>query len=80
MQKYIMPTVTNLHSSLYPLEIDTEFKMDSATLHLIRVNKFNSFPSEDPNAHLRMFKDICDNYQVRGVSQGCLKTYATMIK
>ena len=55
-----MPSTASLRSSIMLPNLNAEFRIDSAALNLIRENKFNGLPTEDPNAHLRIFKVIYD--------------------
>ena len=56
-----------------PLIEAHNFTPDSVTIQMIRIRLFNGFTTEDPNAHLRNFVQICDNFKVNGVPQEVMR-------
>ena len=74
VKEYIMPSFDGIHSSIArPVIAANNFHVDSATMQAIRDNKFNGLSAEDPNAHLRNFLEIVDNFKVNGVSEEAIR-------
>ena len=74
VKDYIMPSFDGIHSSIArPAIAANNFHVDSATMQAIRDNKFNGLSAEDPNAHLRNFLEIVDNFKVNGVPEETIR-------
>ena len=74
VKEYIMPSFDGIHSSIArPAIAANNFHVDSATMQAIRDNKFHGLSAEDPNAHLRNFLEIVDNFKVNGVPEETIR-------
>ncbi|KAK3189245.1 hypothetical protein Dsin_028806 [Dipteronia sinensis] len=75
LQDYLLPRVDQNLSSIRRLIVAAiNFETKPAVIHMIASTvQFGGLPSEDPNAHLQSFNDICDTFRYNGVSKNVLK-------
>ncbi|XP_074374236.1 uncharacterized protein LOC141714628 [Apium graveolens] len=74
VKEYIMHSFDGIHSTIArPAIAANNLHVDSATMQAIRDNRFNGISAEDPNAHLRNFLEIVDNFKVNGVSEKAIR-------
>ena len=74
LQKYTMPTPGDNMSSIVRPTVDANnFEIKPAIIQMVSQFQFGGLPSEDPNAHLAQFLEICDTFKMNGVSSDAIK-------
>ena len=74
LQEYTMPNLgDNLGSIVRPNVDANNFEIKPAIIQMISQFQFGGLPSEDPNAHLAQFLEICDTFKMNGVSSDAIK-------
>jgi hypothetical protein len=54
---------------------DGSFELKSALINMVQQNQFCGKASEDANAHLQYFLEICSTFTIRGVTQDALRLH-----
>jgi hypothetical protein len=52
---------------------DSSFKLKPALINMVQQSPFCGKASEDANAHLQHFLDICNTFTIRGVTQDAVR-------
>ena len=74
LQEYTMPNPGDNLSSIVRPNVDANnFEIKPAIIQMISQFQFGGLPSEDPNAHLAQFLEICDTFKMNGVSSDAIK-------
>ena len=69
--EYSMPTLA--HIPVLPSTSNVDFELKPHLIRMAQAIAFNGKPSEDANAHLRNFLEICSTISVQGVSQDAIR-------
>jgi hypothetical protein len=64
------PSSSNIRTGLETNIGDGSFKLKPALINMVQQSLFCSKASEDANAHLQHFLEICNTFTIRGVTQG----------
>ena len=74
LQEYTMPNPGDTHNSIVRPTVDANnFEIKPAIIQMVLQFQFGGLPSEDPNAHLAQFLEICDKFEMNGISQDAIK-------
>ena len=74
LQEYTMPNPgDNLSSIVRPIVDANNFEIKLAIIQMVLQFQFGDLPSEDLNAHLAQFLEICDTFKMNGVSPDAIK-------
>ena len=74
LQEYTMPNPGDTHNSIVRPTVDANnFEIKPAIIQMVSQFQFGGLPSEDPNAHLAQFFEICDTFKMNGVSSDAIK-------
>ena len=74
LQKYTMPNPGDNLSSIVRPNVDANnFEIKHAIIQMISQFQFGGLSTEDPNAHLAQFLEICDTFKMNGVSSDAIK-------
>ena len=49
------------------------FELKPALINLVQKTQFSGSPLDDPNIHLAMFLEICDNVKMNGVIEDTIR-------
>ena len=72
--KYGVPSLTGSQNCIVKPSIDANtFEIKPAYIQMVSQYQFAGLPSEDPNAHLASFLDICDTFRMNGVSTDAIR-------
>ena len=66
------PTVVQLAIRRPPIQVN-KFELKSVTLQMLHNIQFHGLPSENPNAHLTSFIEVCDTVKYNGVTEEALR-------
>ena len=67
--EYGVPSLTGSQNCIVKPSIDANtFEIKPDYIQMVSKYQFAGLPSEDPNAHLASFLDICDTFKMNGVS------------
>ncbi|XP_022861677.1 uncharacterized protein LOC111382049 [Olea europaea var. sylvestris] len=71
---YIRPVVNNNCSGIArPAIAANNFELKPRLIHMVQQNQFGGAPTEDPNAHLGSFLEICDTVKMNGVTEDAIR-------
>ena len=70
---YSFPTISNVAIGPNILSKKEEFVLNLALITMVQGSSFHGKPSEDANAHLQNFLEICNTISIRGVSQDTIR-------
>ena len=74
LQEYMMPNPGDNLSSIVRPNVDANnFEIKPAIIQMISQFQFGGLLTEDPNAHLAQFLEICDTFKMNGVSSDAIK-------
>ena len=74
LQEYTMPNPGDNLSSIVRPNVDANnFEIKPAIIQMISQFQFGGLSTEDPNAHLAQFLEICDTFKMNGVSSDAIK-------
>ena len=74
LEEYGIPCLTGSQNCIVKPSIQAlNFEIKSAYIQMVSQYQFAGFPSEDPNAHLASFLDICDTFRINGVSSDAIR-------
>jgi hypothetical protein len=76
-QRYIndfsVPSSANIRTRLEMTIIDGSFELTPALINMVQQSPFCGKASEDANAHLQHFLEICSTFTIRGVTQDAVR-------
>ena len=67
LHKYCIPNVANMPLGSAVNMDDTNFEFKTGLIMMVQENPFCGLPSEDPNAHLQHFLELCDTVFIKDV-------------
>ena len=74
LQECTMPNPgDNLSSIVRPNMDANNFKIKPAIIQMVSQFQFGGLSTEDPNAHLAQFLEICDTFKMNGVISNVIK-------
>ena len=74
LQEYTMPNLGDNLSTIVRPNVDANnFEIKPAIIQMISQFQFGGLLTEDPNAHLAQFLEICDTFKMNGVSSDAIK-------
>ena len=74
LEDYGVPSLTGSRNCIVKPSIDANnFEIKPAYIQMVSQYQFAGLSSEDPNAHLASFLDICDTFRMNGVSPDAIK-------
>ena len=72
--EYGVPSLTGSPNCIVKPSIDANtFENKPAYIQMVSQYQFAGLPSEDPNAHLGSFLDICDTFRINRVSADAIR-------
>ena len=72
--EYSVPSLTGSPNCIVKPSIDANtFENKPAYIQMVSQYQFAGLPSEDPNAHLASFLDICDTFRINRVSADAIR-------
>ena len=66
------PTIVQLAIRRPPIQ-ENNFELEGVTLQMLHNIQFHRLPSENPNAHMTSFIEVCDTVKYNGVKEEALK-------
>jgi hypothetical protein len=66
---FLSPSSANIRSSLEMNVGDGNFELKSALINMVQQSPFCGKASEDANAYLQHFLEICSTFTIRGITQ-----------
>ena len=74
LEEYGVPSLTGSQNCIVKPTIEANtFEIKPAYIQMVSQYQFVGLPSEDPNAHLASFLDICDTFKINGVSTDAIR-------
>ena len=74
LEEYGVPSLTGGQNCIVKPTIEANtFEIKPAYIQMVSQYQFGGLPSEDPNAHLASFLDICDTFKINGVSTDAIR-------
>ena len=73
LHKYSVPTIANVPIGPTVNMGDTNFKLKINLIMMVQANPFYGLPSEDTNAHLQHFMELCDTIAMEGVASEVIR-------
>ena len=74
LEEYGVPSLTGSQNCIVKPTIEANtFEIKPAYIQMVSQYQFIGLPSEDPNAHLASFLDICDTFRTNGVSSDAIR-------
>ena len=68
LHKYSVPTIANVPIGPTVNMGDTNFKLKINLIMMVQANPFYGLPSEDTNAHLQHFLELCNTIVMKDVT------------
>ena len=76
LRDYALPQASGVTSSLVSPTIEANnFKLNPALIGFVERGQFGGYPSDNPNAHLRIFLAKCDTIKLNGVSADAIRLW-----
>ena len=73
LHEYSVPTVANMPIGPAINMGDMNFELKTELIMMVQANPFYGLPSEDANAHLQHFVELCDTVIVEGVTSEVIR-------
>ena len=73
IRDYSFPTISNVAIGPNILSGKEEFVLKPTLITMVQASPFHGKPSEDANAHLQNFLEICNTISIRGVPQDAIR-------
>jgi hypothetical protein len=74
IRDYVRPVVNDNYSGIArPTIAANNFELKPGLIHMVQQNQFGRAPTEDPNAHLGSFLEICDTVKMNGVTEDAIR-------
>ena len=75
LREYALPLVIGIHSVIRrPTIAANNFEIKPAILQMIQTSvQFQGLPSDDPNAHIASFLEICDTFKHNDVTDDVIR-------
>ena len=73
LRKYSVPTTTNVPIGPAVNMGDVNFEIKTGLIIMVQANPFCGLPSEDANAHLQHFLELCDTVVMEGVTSEVIR-------
>ena len=68
MHEYFVPTIANVPIGSAVNMGDANFELKNGLIMMVQANPFCGLPSEDANAYLQHFLELCDTVIMEGVA------------
>jgi hypothetical protein len=75
INNFLTPTSSNVRIGMETNVRDGSFKLKSALINMVQQSPFCGKASEDANAHLQHFLEICSTFTIRGVTQDAVRLH-----
>jgi hypothetical protein len=72
---FLTLTSSNVRIGMETNVRDGSFKLKSALINMVQQSPFCGKASEDANAHLQHFLEICSTFTIRGVTQDAVRLH-----
>ncbi|XP_022898454.1 uncharacterized protein LOC111411971 [Olea europaea var. sylvestris] len=75
LRDFALPQVTGINSVIRkPSIAANNFEIKPAILQMIQTSiQFHGFPSDDPNAHIASFLEVCDTFKQNGLTDDAIR-------
>ena len=74
LRDYSLPTAVGLYSAIRrPTMAANNFEIKAVQMQMIQATQFNGLPSENPNAHIASFLEICNTFKYNGVTDEAIR-------
>ena len=68
LHEYSVPTIANMPVGPAVNMGDVNFELKTSLIMVVQANPFCGLPSEDTNAHLQHFLELCDTVVIKDVA------------
>jgi hypothetical protein len=75
LREYFVPNVANVPVGPAVNMGDASFKLKTGLIMMVQANPFCGLPSEDANAHLQHFLELCDIVVMEGVTPEIIRLH-----
>jgi len=75
LREYSTPSNSNLATLPCASDGKVDFELKPSLINMVRAIAFNGNPSEDANAHLLNFLEICGTISIKGIRQDVIQLY-----
>ena len=73
LREFSVPSVANVPTGPAVNPADKSFELRSGLITMVQASPFCGLPSEDANAHLQSFLEICDTIVIKDVAQNVIR-------
>jgi hypothetical protein len=73
IREFSAPSNTNVPTSPTTTVGDGNFELKLALINMVQANPFSGKPSEDANAHLQHFLEVCRTFTICGVTDDAIR-------
>ena len=75
LREYSVPTVANVPVELTVYMGDANFQLKTSLIMMVLASPFYGLPSEDANAHLQHFLELCDTIVMKDITPKIIKLH-----
>jgi hypothetical protein len=75
INNFLAPSSANIRTGLETNIGDGNFELKSALINMVQQSPFCDKATEDGNAHLQYFLEICSIFTIRGVNQDAVRLH-----
>jgi hypothetical protein len=72
IREFSAPSNTNVPTGATTTVEAKNFELKPALINMVQANPFSGKPSEDANAHLQHFLEVCRTFTIRGVTDDAI--------